>query len=191
MKIDVLLAAALLLAIERACYVWAWRAPDAFRAICAGRGGLASGPTEALRALFVGFKALQIGVFTWWCLAHGGAGAWPPDAPGWAMAIGAGLVATGQALNVGVFYRLGSVGVFYGNRFGYDVAWCDAFPFSVTAHPQYVGTVLTIWGAFLILRFPHDDWIVLPALETIYYLAGARLERLSGGDEWPGVTESS
>ena len=190
MKLDVLLASALLLALERACYVWAWRAPDAFRAACAGPKGLASRPTEALRALFVGFKALQIGVFTWWCLEHGGAAAWPPDAPLWAIAIGVCLVAAGQALNAGVFYRLGSVGVFYGNRFGYDVPWCNAFPFSVTAHPQYVGTMLTIWGVFLILRFPHDDWIVLPALETAYYILGARLER-TPGEEWPGLTESS
>lgn len=178
MKLDLLLGAALLLALERACYVWAWRMPEGFRALCAGPGRFGPGPTEALRTLFFGFKALQIGVFAWWCLAHADGAAWPPDAPAWAMALGAAFVVAGQALNTGVFYRLGSVGVFYGNRFGYDVAWCDAFPFSVTAHPQYVGTVLTIWGVFLVLRFPHDDWIALPALETAYYVIGARLERL-------------
>ena len=43
--------------------------------------------------------------------------------------------------------------------------------------PQYVGTVLSIWGFFLVMRFPHDDWLVLPVLETIYYTLGARLER--------------
>ena len=63
MKIDVLIWSALLLALERGCYVWAWRAPDAFRAVCAGPGGFAPRPTDALRALFFGFKALQIGVF--------------------------------------------------------------------------------------------------------------------------------
>jgi methylene-fatty-acyl-phospholipid synthase len=184
-KIDVLIWSALLLALERGCYVWAWRAPDAFRAVCAGPGGFAPRPTDALGALFFGFKALQIGVFTWWCLAHGGAAAWPPDAPAWAVGAGALLVAAGQALNAGVFFRLGSVGVFYGNRFGYDVPWCDAFPFSVTAHPQYVGTVFTIWGVFLLLRFPHDDWIALPLLETAYYVIGARLERLPASSECP------
>jgi hypothetical protein len=44
------------------------------------------------------------------------------------------------------------------------------------AHPQYVGAVLTIWGVFLIVRFPHGDWLVLPALETVYYALGARFE---------------
>lgn len=185
MKVDVLAWSALLLALERACYVWAWRAPEAFRASCAGPGGFAARPTDALRVLFVGFKAIQVAVFTWWCLAHGGAAAWPPDAPVWALAAGALLIAAGQALNAGVFLRLGSVGVFYGNRFGDDVPWCDTFPFSVTAHPQYVGTVLTIWGVFLLLRFPHDDWIALPLLETAYYVIGARLERMPTADECP------
>jgi len=56
------------------------------------------------------------------------------------------------------------------------VVRCRAFPFSLLSHPQYVGTVLTIWGAFLLLRFPHDDWYALPVLETIYYTAGAWFE---------------
>jgi len=176
-KLDVLAGAAALLALERVCYVWAWRSPEAFRSICAGPRGLAANPTDALRALFFGFKALQIGVFAWWCLAHGGGAAWPPGAPGWALAAGGLVIVVGQALNLGVFYRLGSVGVFYGNRFGYAVPWCGAFPFSFTAHPQYVGTVLTIWGVFLVLRFPQDDWLVLPALETVYYVASAWFER--------------
>jgi methylene-fatty-acyl-phospholipid synthase len=68
------------------------------------------------------------------------------------------------------------VGVFYGNRFGDDVPWCDSFPFSVTAHPQYVGTVLTIWGLFLATRFPHPDWCILPAVATMFYATSAHLE---------------
>jgi methylene-fatty-acyl-phospholipid synthase len=180
--LEVFAAAAVLLALERVCYVWAWRAPDAFRSACTGPRGLAGDPTDALRALFVGFKALQAGVFVWWWLAHADGAAWPPGAPVWAIAAGALLIGAGQALNLGVFYRLGSAGVFYGNRFGYAVPWCDAFPFSVTAHPQYVGTVLTIWGVFLVARFPHDDWFALPALESVYYFVGARLERPEGCD---------
>jgi methylene-fatty-acyl-phospholipid synthase len=93
------------------------------------------------------------------------------------MAGAALLVIVGQALNVSVFYRLGSEGVFYGRRFGRPVSWIRAFPFSWTDHPQYVGTVLTIWGVFLFMRFPNPDWIVLPALETVYYALGARFER--------------
>ena len=60
------------------------------------------------------------------------------------------MVVVGQALNFGVFYRLGAIGVFFGDRLGHEVPWCRAFPFSWIAHPQYAGTVLTIWGLFLV-----------------------------------------
>jgi methylene-fatty-acyl-phospholipid synthase len=80
-------------------------------------------------------------------------------------------------LNMSVFYRLGKVGVFYGNKFGYALPWCQALPFSLLRHPQYVGTVLAIWGLFLLVRFPHDDWYMLPALETLYYALGAHFEQ--------------
>lgn len=47
-------------------------------------------------------------------------------------------------------------------------------------HPQYVGAVLSIWGFFILLRYPEpDDWVTLPLLETAYYALGARFE----GDE--------
>ena len=55
---------------------------------------------------------------------------------------------------------------------------CREFPFSLLSHPQYVRTMLTIWGVFLALRFPHADWHVLRAVETVYYAAAARLELL-------------
>ena len=91
--------------------------------------------------------------------------------------VGGLLIVAGQLLNLSVFYRLGRVGVFYGGRFGHAVPWTDDFPFSVFAHPQYVGAVTSIWGFFLVMRFPHGDWYVLPVLETVYYALGARLEQ--------------
>jgi hypothetical protein len=78
------------------------------------------------------------------------------------LAAGVVLIIIGQALNGLVFYRLGRVGTFYGDRLGHDVVWCEAFPFSALTHPQYVGTVMSIWGFFLVTRFPHDDWYLLP-----------------------------
>jgi len=170
-----LLIAAPLLALERACYVWIARAPRSFSRWCARPAVARLGePIDVVRALFLTFKVLQSAVFAGWCLAHG-------DFPtvsesGVAVAVGAVLVAVGQTLSALVFYRLGRVAVFFGDRLGYEVAWCEAFPFSVLAHPQYVGSVLTIWGFFLGVRFPHDDWFVLPLLETVYYTLGASLE---------------
>ena len=77
-----------------------------------------------------------------------------------------------------VFNRLGKVGVFYGNQVrATTVSWCRRFPFTWFEHPQYVGTVLAIWGFFFLMRFPAPDWILVPLLESVYYAAGARLER--------------
>jgi hypothetical protein len=50
--------------------------------------------------------------------------------------LGAVLIVVGQILNASVFYRLGKVGAFYGERFGYEVPWCRKFPFSWLKHPN-------------------------------------------------------
>jgi methylene-fatty-acyl-phospholipid synthase len=124
--------------------------------------------------LFYAFKLLQAGVFLAWCVAHDPLVS--PVEPLAARALGLALIVTGQVLSVGVFYRLGRVGAFFGDRLGCPTRWCEGFPFSLAAHPQYVGAVLTIWGVFLLLRFPADDWFRIPLLETVYYWAGAVLE---------------
>ena len=172
-----LLVAAALLSVERVCYVWVWRRPEQFRAVSRVLLTVAFGdPVDALRALFYVFKGIQIAVFAGWCYAFGGS-VWPPAASGPWLVLGTMMIAVGQTLNLSVFHRLGDVGVFYGNRFGYEVPWRTAFPFSMLVHPQYVGAVLSIWGLFVVMRFPHGDWFVLPLLETVYYAVGARLER--------------
>jgi len=170
-----LAGAAVALAAERACYVWIARAPASFRAWCA-RPALAwlGDPVDVVEILFCAFKVLQAAVFAAWGWAHGG-----PELTRsrWALGVALVLVVAGQILNVSVFYRLGRIGVFFGDRFGHRLPWCRAFPFSVLSHPQYVGAVATIWGLFLALRFPHPDWSALPLLETVYYAVGAALER--------------
>jgi hypothetical protein len=171
-----LLAAAAALSVERACYVWIARTPAAFRRWCARPlVGVLGAPIVIVRELFYGFKAVQLIVFVGWCYVHG-EGSLAPSEHGLAVLGGGILILAGQMLNVSVFYRLGAVGVFYGDRLGYEVPWCRDFPFSVLSHPQYVGTVLSIWGFFLAMRFPHDDWLLLPALETAYYVVGTYLE---------------
>jgi methylene-fatty-acyl-phospholipid synthase len=66
--------------------------------------------------------------------------------------------------------------MFFGDRLGHDVPWCRSFPSSVLTHPQYVGAVLSIWGFALVVRFPERDWVLVPMLETVFYVAGAYLE---------------
>ena len=176
MSSGALFLAAGALALERAAYLAISRAPDRFAALCA-RPPLhrLGGPVRAVEALFWSFKALQVAVFATWISAHGGV---PPRTPatGPALIVGGGLLLLGQILNASVFLRLGRVGVFYGDRFGHAVPWCRDFPFSVLAHPQYVGAALSIWGLFVATRWPAADWYLLPALETVYYAVGAWME---------------
>jgi len=188
-RLGVLLGAAVALSAERACYIWIARAPRAFGRFCAWRAVAWIGePVAVVRALFCGFKLLQIATFAWWCRAHG-EGSLAPAADTLVLAAGGAAIVAGQILNLAVFYRLGSVAVFYGDRFGHEVPWCRAFPFSVLSHPQYVGAVMTIWGLFAVMRFPHPDWIVLPTLETIYYALGGWLEtRGKRADYGPATT---
>jgi methylene-fatty-acyl-phospholipid synthase len=137
----------------------------------------AHGPVQMLVFLFVGFKVIQIVVFVGWHLVFGDGTLWPYSRDPRVVAAGAVLIGLGQALNVSVFRRLGKIGVFYGNKFGHSVSWCRRFPFTWFEHPQYVGTVLAIWGFFVMMRFPAPDWSLIPLLESVYYTAGARMER--------------
>lgn len=172
------LTAALLLSIERIAYLWIWHHPDTFKAVCKYPAIVRFGePISALEKLFYIFKILQIGIFLAWCMLLGNTLIPLPTSSLVPMSLGIGLIVIGQVFNFGVFYRLGRSGVFYGNKFGYEIQWCNAFPFSVLNHPQYVGTLLSIWGFFLVMRFPHDDWILLPLVETLYYGVGAYYER--------------
>lgn len=178
MSLWVFLIAAALLSLERICYVWVWQAPASFRAVCRHPIGASFGePVAVLQKLFYCFKGIQVAVFVGWCYLYGHGSLSPLHGDGVALGAGGILIVAGQILNLGVFYRLGTVGVFYGNKLGYEIPWCRAFPFSLLRHPQYVGTVLSIWGFFLARCFPHGDWYVLPMLETVYYVLGASFEQ--------------
>ena len=54
-----------------------------------------------------------------------------------------------QILNVSIYKAIGADGVYYGVRLGKQVPWVTGFPFNMSlSHPQYVGSVLTVWGCF-------------------------------------------
>jgi methylene-fatty-acyl-phospholipid synthase len=176
LDVGLVMIAASLLGLERACYVAVWRQPARFRDAVTAWAGPAADPVDALANLFVGFKALQAAVFFAWCLYFGelaAADAGSPDAGARRRhAAGrGGTMPQRRRVRAPRPHR-----VFYGNRFGHDVSWRYGFPFSWFRHPQYVGTVATIWGVFIALRWPNPDWIVLPLIETAYYVAGAWLE---------------
>jgi len=173
-----LFAAAVLLSLERIVYLWAWRFPESFLSMCnQSITGLRGTPVEVLQRLFYGFKVIQAAVFLGWCYVYGQSSPSLLDTSEGALALASLLILVGQILNLSVFYQLGTVGVFYGCKFGYHVPWCHEFPFSLFSHPQYVGTLLSIWGFFLLVRFPREDWYLLPILETVYYACSACLEQ--------------
>jgi phosphatidyl-N-methylethanolamine N-methyltransferase len=177
MSVVALAIAAVLLAPERACYIIIARTPDVFLRLSARwRWTRRGGPTAVVERLFWVFKGLQFSVFIAWCAIHAGEFPIPVLSDPVVVGLVAVLVIAGQTLVIATFYRLGRTGVFFGDQLGYAVRRCEDFPFSMLAHPQYVGTLLTIWGGFVLMRFPHDDWYALPALETVYYLAGIWLE---------------
>jgi phosphatidyl-N-methylethanolamine N-methyltransferase len=177
MSVVALACAAALLAVERVTYVMIGRRPDLLLALCAGWGpARRCGPTAVVERLFYGFKVLQFGVFVAWCGVHGGGFPLPARNDAFVVALALALAVAGQILVVATFYRLGRTGVFFGDQLGFAVRRCREFPFSLLSHPQYVGTLLTIWGGFMLVRFPHDDWYALPIVETIYYLGSMWLE---------------
>jgi methylene-fatty-acyl-phospholipid synthase len=178
MSLWVFLVATVLLSLERLCYVWVWRFPESFRAFCSRPVVAAIGePVAVLQTFFYCFKGIQLAVFFGWCYFYGH-GSFSLLSRGFGvLAAGGGLIVAGQILNFSVFYRLGKIGVFYGNKFGYEIPWRQEFPFSLLKHPQYVGALLSIWGFFLAMRFPHDDWYLLPTVETAYYVLGAHFEQ--------------
>jgi methylene-fatty-acyl-phospholipid synthase len=176
--VALLAGAAVLLSLERIFYIWLTRDAESFAALCRRVSGRADAdPVRAVAMAFYGFKALQLGVFAVWWWVFTAPGSWTGGAGPAALAFGAALVIAGQALSLLVFWRIGRTGVFYGGQLGRPVAWQRGFPFSRLRHPQYVGAVMSIWGLFLVIRFPAPDWVALPALETVYYAASAILER--------------
>jgi methylene-fatty-acyl-phospholipid synthase len=173
----VVAAACILLSFERITYVMVSRRPEFVRAICRSSLGIICGePTIAVRRLFYVFKALQVSVFVGWCYYFGQVSFFAVRQRLGSVALGLTALIIGQSLNWAVFYRLGALGVFYGNHFGHQIPRYRDFPFSLFDHPQYVGTVASIWGFFVITCFPRPDWYLLPAIETVYYGVGAWLE---------------
>jgi methylene-fatty-acyl-phospholipid synthase len=170
-----IVASALLLSLERFWYLYAWRRPKAFTRM-ARRLRLGPDGVTALERLFYVFKAIQLGVCAvwWFWFSEGDRLSFSESLP--ALLGGAALMIAGQLLNYFAMARLGRAGIFYGIRFGLEVPRCTRFPYNFIDHPQYVGAVLTIWGFFVLTRFPHVDWLVIPCIGTLYYALGARLE---------------
>ncbi|KAK9787879.1 hypothetical protein WJX73_007648 [Symbiochloris irregularis] len=98
-------------------------------------------------------KVLQFGAMVAWLTLSAGKGLWldvtQVRAVQWAVFFV--LFLGGQVLNGGVYRAIGKNGVYYGFKLGKKIPWCSGFPFNVVAHPQYIGSVITIWGIVALL----------------------------------------
>ena len=95
MNLWILLCAAAVLSLERLCYVWIWRAPGAFRVVCARPIVASVGePVNVVQTLFYGFKGLQGVVFVGWCYVYDHGSLWPPSGSMWSLGLGVGCLKT-------------------------------------------------------------------------------------------------
>lgn len=79
-----------------------------------------------------------------------------------------------QTLNISMYNAIGKKGVYYGEKLGSKVPWCTSFPFSVVSHPQYVGSVLSVWGVFALVQAqgPSTLWVVATYWSALYVVTG-------------------
>lgn len=85
------------------------------------------------------------------------------------------LFGYGQSLNAGIFKAIGHVGVYYGFKLGHTVPWVNGWPFDTVSHPQYVGSVLSVWAGVALLwgQVAPPLLVVLGLYWTALYVATA------------------
>ncbi len=66
------------------------------------------------------------------------------------------LIIIGQILNISVYYKLGTKGVYYGNIFGLNLPYINTFPYNIgIKNPQYTGCILTLCGLYPLISFEY------------------------------------
>lgn len=71
--------------------------------------------------------------------------------------------------------------MYYGAKLGHSVPWVSGWPFDSVSHPQYVGSVLTVWGGLALLAgsAPGGALVALGAYwSVLYIITGVQEERL-------------
>lgn len=159
-----------ILTLPHLLYAWLWMRPQDLR-------NIAERPVATFANLAYALKGVQFAtVVYWWMQTHQGVFEWK-DTNVVQVLLAAALLASGQALNVGIYRAIGKPGVYYGCRLGETVPWHDGFPFNVVRHPQYVGAVLTVWGMVsLVFRVLHPGLLGVATFWTGLYTVTALIE---------------
>ncbi len=83
-------------------------------------------------------------------------------------------------MNVAAIQAIGKVGIYYGFKLGHSVPWFTGFPFNLVPHPQYVGSVMTVWGTLLLMGTPVH-WAagmqLIGTVWTLCYVASGAIEQ--------------
>uniref|UniRef100_A0A383V562 phosphatidyl-N-methylethanolamine N-methyltransferase n=1 Tax=Tetradesmus obliquus TaxID=3088 RepID=A0A383V562_TETOB len=89
------------------------------------------------------------------------------------------LACYGQSLNVGIFQAIGHDGVYYGFKLGKVIPWVNGWPFDSVSHPQYVGSVLTVWGLVALVwgQAPAAALGIMAGFWTLVYVVTAVQEQ--------------
>jgi hypothetical protein len=66
---------------------------------------------------------------------------------------------------------LGTVGTYYGNRFGDPPAWATGFPYNLgISDPQYWGSILTVVATFNLLQTKKNPFFQLTLLLSYFFM---------------------
>lgn len=166
-----------------------WYFPQDFARLCDGPlKALGSHPVDVFAALEVVAKLVQLAALVVFLGSSGLAAALSAatSAPGWCWGTLAVSVGAGQALNFATYKAIGNAGVYYGFKLGRTVPWCYGFPFtSGLRHPQYVGVVLTLWGALTVLVCEELAALGLPQMVMAWglmYVGTSAMEQAGDND---------
>jgi methylene-fatty-acyl-phospholipid synthase len=74
---------------------------------------------------------------------------------------------------------IGHDGVYYGFKLGKTIPWVNGWPFDTVSHPQYVGSVLTVWALVALVwgQAPHAALAIMSGFWTLVYVVTAVQEQ--------------
>jgi protein-S-isoprenylcysteine O-methyltransferase Ste14 len=78
-----------------------------------------------------------------------------------------------------VLQALGHDGVYYGFKLGKVIPWVNGYPFDIVPHPQYFGSVMTVWGMVALVwsQAPQAALVIMAGYWTLVYVVTALQEQ--------------
>jgi len=139
----------LVTSLSHLLYFFVWSFTDRFLCICYY---LDVNPSFLISSLSIIQKSLQMGAILNYSIEHN---TLIPYIENFNI-MNLLLLTIGQTLNTAVYYKLGLIGVYYGDRLGYQLPYITTFPYNTgIKNPQYVGCVLTLCGIYPLISINY------------------------------------